>query len=240
MGNIVIDIGNTHIKAAVFQSGKLIWRKESAHVQAISEAIQSFDVQQGMICSVAQDPRELMNALPSGLALSVLSPETKLPFQNRYATPKTLGMDRVAGVCGAMSLFPDTNCLVIDAGTCITYDFVTADRNYLGGAISPGLHMRLKAMHQFTAKLPDLQIDEVPEQWIGDSTKASMLSGAYFGMLGEINETIRRYEDQFGSVQSVICGGDAHKFDKRTKKSIFAAPDLVLVGLNHIIESYAQ
>lgn len=240
MGNIVIDMGNTQTKAAIFKDGSMIWKGENTSVQAIAETIQNFDVRQGMICSVAQDPYKLINALPAELTLSVLSPETKVPFLNRYTTPQTLGMDRVAGVCGAMQLFPDTNCLVIDAGTCVTYDFITADRNYLGGAISPGLHMRLKAMHHFTAKLPELQIDEAPDQWIGDSTKASMLSGAYFGMLGEINEMIRRYEDQFGSVQPVICGGDAHKFDKRTKKNIFAAPDLVLVGLNHIIESYAQ
>lgn len=235
---LVVDLGNTRWKAAVFEDGVLLSNKvvfTEDNPEPLQILLKTWKPSHSILGSVAGDSDALKALLQQYTSLISLSPQLIFPFINEYATPQTLGMDRVAGVAGAQTLFPAQNCLVIDAGTCITFDFITASNRYLGGAISPGLQMRLKAMHAFTQKLPDLQFEQ-PVNFIGDSTRNSMLSGAYFGLLGEINDTIVRYEEQFGEVQVLLCGGDAALFDKRTKKSIFAAPDLVLHGLFKILQ----
>ncbi|MES2779844.1 MAG: type III pantothenate kinase [Bacteroidota bacterium] len=234
---LVVDIGNTRSKAAIFEDKRLLSEVIvfTDDLQPVQSLIEKYQPTHSIWGSVAKESEALITLLQQQTITLKLSPEIIFPFQNEYATPHTLGMDRAAGVAGAMQLFPAQHCLVIDAGTCITFDFVTKDKRYLGGAISPGLRMRLKAMHTFTQKLPDLSFEQ-PDNYIGSSTKGSMLSGAYFGLLGEINDTIARYEEQFGEVQVVLCGGDAALFDKRTKKSIFAAPDLVLHGLFKILQ----
>lgn len=234
---LVVDIGNTRSKGGVFEDGVLlsevlVFGDDLLPLQTL---IETWNPTHSLVGSVAKDSQVLMDLLKQHTSAIQLSPDLIFPFKNEYATPQTLGMDRVAGIAGAVQLFPEKNCLVIDAGTCVTFDFVTNDNRYLGGAISPGLNMRLKAMHTFTQKLPDL-LFERPDNYIGDSTRSSMLSGSYFGLMGEINETIARYEEQFGEVQVLLCGGDAAMFDKRTKKSIFAAPDLVLNGLFKILQ----
>jgi type III pantothenate kinase len=162
-----------------------------------------------------------------------------VPFFIDYGTPQTLGMDRVAAVAGALYHFPGQASLVIDMGTCVTYDFINKEGHYLGGAISPGLKMRLRAMHDYTQKLPLAELSDAPEEFIGSSTVACLQSGAYFGLLGEINDTVERYEGRFGTLNVLLCGGDTPLFDKHTKKSIFAAPDLVLFGLHKILQLHA-
>ncbi len=235
--SVVVDVGNTKVKAAFFSAGALVEviRFDITDAQPLLDLVVAHKPSQSLLCSVAGNPQQCIEVLEQHTTCKRLSADLKWPFTSAYATPQTLGMDRVAGVAGAQAFYPNTACLVIDAGTCITYDVVTAEGVYQGGAISPGLQMRLNAMHTFTQKLPQITFEEISNV-AGDSTRNSMLSGAYFGMLGEIDGFIERYEALYGPLQVLICGGDAHLFDKHTKKSIFAAPDLVLYGLNKILE----
>jgi len=140
----------------------------------------------------------------------------------------------LAGACGAIQLFPSENNLVIDAGTCITYDFVDSGSNFLGGGISPGLMMRFQAVHTFTAKLP-LVSPTADARLIGESTESSIQSGVVNGVIAEIEGIIRRYEEKFPGLRVILCGGDAGFFENQLKASIFAIPDLVLIGLNSIL-----
>lgn len=164
-----------------------------------------------------------------------LSFQTPLPFKILYQTPVSLGKDRIAAVAGAYSLYPDRNILVIDAGTCITYDILTADGKYPGGAISPGIQMRFKAMHTFTGKLPLIEPDDF-YGLIGQTTHESMRSGVFNGVIAEITETIRLYKEKFDNLLVMMTGGDYQFLHNKLKISIFAAPDLVLLGLNEIFD----
>jgi type III pantothenate kinase len=164
----------------------------------------------------------------------ILGPSLPMPIQIRYATPETLGVDRIAAACGAIALFPGKNCLAIDAGTCITYDFIDHAGNYWGGGISPGIEMRLKAMHTFTTRLPLVKVNQ-QASLIGNSTESCLQSGALFGVLGEIEGIIQKYDQNYQELKVIICGGDISLFENQLKPTIFAAPDLVLMGLNRIL-----
>jgi type III pantothenate kinase len=164
-----------------------------------------------------------------------LSFQTPVPFTNRYKSPVTLGKDRIAAVAGAVSQFPGRNVLVIDAGTCITYDFINDRGEYFGGAISPGIRMRFKAMNTFTGKLPLIEPEEF-DGFIGTTTGESMQSGVYNGISAEINGFITQYMDNFDDLVVIITGGDHQFLHNKLKISIFAAPDLVLLGLNEIFD----
>jgi type III pantothenate kinase len=233
---LVIDIGNTKAKAGIFNAGNLLeeFLFETKNTNEIESILSKHKITHSIISSVAQPVEELEKILQQKTIFTKLSSQTILPFTNKYATPATLGMDRVAAIAGAMHYFSNTNCLVIDMGTCITFDFITANNEYLGGAISPGLQMRLKAMHHFTQKLPDVSFKTV-DDFVGNSTESCMQSGTFYGILSEINETINRYEQRYGSIQVITCGGDSTLFDKHIKSNIFAAPFLVLYGLNKIL-----
>jgi type III pantothenate kinase len=165
-----------------------------------------------------------------------LSAEVKLPIQLKYKSPQTLGMDRLAAVVAANSLFPNTNLLVIDAGSCITYDFIDANANYLGGGISPGLTMRFKALHTFTGRLPliDWKLNDQTDL-IGIDTESSIVSGVVHGFRNEIEGTIAHYQKRYNDVKVIATGGDVKGFEFLTKKSIFANPNLVLIGLNELL-----
>ena len=164
----------------------------------------------------------------------VLNYALPLPVKLLYRTPETLGVDRIAGACGASFIFPDMDCLVIDMGTCINYEFVDSKSNYHGGAISPGVEMRMKAMNTFTTRLPLIKVTEDFEL-IGDSTESCMQSGVVNGVLGEISGVISKYLKIYPALKVILCGGDAALFENQLKPPIFAAPDLVLMGLNRIL-----
>jgi type III pantothenate kinase len=237
MSHISIDIGNTLSKVGIFYGDILhknsIFKNED--VEGIKDYVLANQAEHIILSSVTKSSNELINCLKDLAPILLLSHETALPFSNNYKTPKTLGMDRVAGMAGALHFYPNTNCLVIDAGTCVTYDFVSKDGIYLGGSISPGLLMRLKAMHEFTGKLPLLDY-EVIEDWIGKDTQTSMLTGVIWGMVNEINGFIARYDEAFGDLKVIITGGDAPKFVKHLKNNVFAEPNLLLFGLNKILK----
>ena len=237
MSNISIDIGNTLSKVGIFDEEVLLKNAvfQNEDVQGINTYVEANQADHIILSSVAKSSNELVNILKGLAPIILLSHETPLPFSNNYQSPKTLGMDRLAGVAGALHFSPNTNCLVIDAGTCITYDFVSKGGIYQGGSISPGLHMRLKAMHEFTGKLPLLTYQEI-EDWIGKDTQTSMLTGVILGMLNEINGFITCYDEAFGDLKVIITGGDAPKFVKHLKNNVFAEPNLLLFGLNKILK----
>jgi type III pantothenate kinase len=236
--NLVIDIGNSRIKCALFGQDKLVETRifEYGEEEAIPEWAKPDQVKEVLLSSVSGKEKGVENALRhAGIAWRKLGPDTPLPFSSMYLTPGTLGMDRVAGIAGALFLHPGLDVLVIDAGTCITFDFLNAEGRHLGGSISPGLHMRLGALSHFTGKLPLVPFREISD-FIGNSTETAILAGVFYGLLGEINETISRYEERFGNIHVILCGGDTERFGKHLKKDIFAAPFLVLYGLNKILE----
>lgn len=231
--NLIIDYGNTTAKVGIFDDHALVEKYTFYEVEKLKDflALRLFD--HAIISSVSYDPNEIVSWLKVSRSF-ILHAQLPLPINNLYKTPSTLGVDRLAGVCGSLELFGDTNTLIIDAGTCITYDFIDSNKNYLGGAISPGLQMRFKAVNQFTSKLPLVEVKDNPDL-IGNSTETCIQSGVILGMIGEIDGNIMRYLDKYSDLSVVLCGGDAAFFENKLKASIFAAPDLVLIGLNRIL-----
>jgi len=164
-----------------------------------------------------------------------LTEKTKIPIRNGYKTPRTLGKDRLAAVIGAYYMFPKKPCLVIDAGTCITYDFLSKAGTYLGGGISPGMMLRFKAMNDYTAALPLASFSK-KAKYIGKNTKESLQSGAQWGFLLEIEGFINKYREQYPGLQVILTGGDSEYLSKNLKTKIFVNPNLVLDGLNKILK----
>jgi type III pantothenate kinase len=164
-----------------------------------------------------------------------LNSETKLPFTNRYETPKTLGVDRLALVSASVQKYANKNVLIIDAGTCITYDFINQSNNYLGGAISPGIRLRYKSLNNLTANLPLLRTDK-PKTITGNSTEASIHSGVVFGVVKEMDGIIDQYAEEYLDLTVILTGGDAKFLLNQLKNSIFANSDFLLEGLNFILD----
>ncbi|HEY0771802.1 MAG TPA: type III pantothenate kinase [Sphingobacteriaceae bacterium] len=231
--NLVVDYGNSAAKVGIFDHQNLVENRAFESLESLQRFVSTSAVDAILISSVKEDPEKIL-AQSKAEKKFVLTPDLPLPIQNKYATPRTLGMDRIASACGAWALFPRENSLSIDAGTCITYEVLDKNGNYRGGAISPGLSMRFKAVHTFTAKLPLISPKEnVP--LIGDSTETSIQSGVINGLVAEIEGFISRYQKEFGSLRVILCGGDARFFENQLKASIFASPELVLIGLNSIL-----
>lgn len=235
---LIIDFGNTLQKLAVFLGKEIILKETFRKLppETLAYFINEHGPFDGIIqSSVVIHTRELEEILARAGKFILLTDQTPLPVKNSYETPKTLGKDRLAAVAGAHALFPGRNCLVIDAGTCITYDIITKDGEYLGGGISPGIQMRFKALHTFTGKLPLIEPDEF-DDLIGKSTRESILSGVYNGITGEMTGIISRYHEHFENLTVLITGGDHQFLYNKLKISIFAAPNLVLQGLNEILD----
>lgn len=233
---LAIDIGNTRIKLALFKNEKLfqkvIW--DSWSVAKIEEFAYNHLVKKIILSSVKTVPEDILNFLTQNFDFLQLTAETPLPIYNKYQTPKTLGKDRLAAVVGAYRFFPKQNCLVIDAGTCITYDLLTAEKNYLGGNIAPGIGLRMRAMHEFTAKLPLIERGEQDQIW-GISTETALRNGGQYGAAYEMQGFIDACEAEFGRMQVILTGGDADFFGKALKTKIFVRPNLVLWGLLEIL-----
>lgn len=237
---LAIDIGNTRIKLGFFLGNELMEMDTLNAIQELDVALENKQINHAVISSVGVGADEVVEFLSKkGIQVLRVSHQTLLPFQLNYATPHTLGMDRVAAVAGAQHFFPNTNCLVIDVGTCITFDFISAVGIYEGGAISPGLDMRLRAMHEFTQKLPQPELNW-PASFEGKSTEQSLLSGVCIGVVDEIEGRIARYAGQYGQIQPVICGGNTDLLAKHIKNNIFAQPALVLFGLNQILQFHVN
>jgi type III pantothenate kinase len=232
--NLTIDLGNTFAKVGIFDHRDLKEKTLLKSSDEVREFIQNFSGDNIIISSVAADPSALLEASSHLKKVVILSQTTQVPVEIQYKTPATLGVDRIAAVCGALDLFPKANCLVVDAGTCITCEFIDSQGKYWGGAISPGLSMRFKAMNTFTARLPLVEpVDNPP--LIGDSTVSSMQSGVIHGVVDELDGAIKRYSEKFDDLKVILTGGDCRFFENKLKASIFAVPELVLRGLNSIL-----
>ncbi len=232
---LAVDIGNTKIKAAVFEGAALVsgfvFDKAGAAENIVEIFKQYPEISESVLSSVGKDETGLLSQLEKRSSLMVIGHNSAFPFQNSYATPDTLGIDRMVLSAGAVLMYPGKNRLVIDAGTCITYDFTDSNNNYRGGAISPGLQLRYSGMHNFTAKLP-LLYPEMPQNYIGDSTAASMHSGVVNGVLHELEGFMRQYNEQYQELTIILTGGDADFLAKRLKNTIFANSNFLLESLN--------
>lgn len=230
---IVADFGNTRCKVGMFHGSECLGSRVIV-LDELADVLNQNMPEQMMYCTVRPIESTLLSEWESICPVLKLTHQSRLPVKIQYNSPETLGMDRLAAVCGAQLLFPGKNVLVVDAGTCITYDFLDENGVYHGGSISPGLRMRLRAMHELTGSLPQLDF-EFQDKWPGTDTKTSMLSGVHWGVLGEYLEMERQMHAINDNLISVFTGGDAPFFEKVLKKEIFADPNLVLTGLNHIL-----
>jgi len=235
--NLVIDIGNTQIKVAVFQQTILIFKDQFHSDEIISRVLsvtEQYDIKKSIISHVTNLDQAVILELKKLVNLIELTYETKLPFNNKYLTPKTLGVDRLALIAGAQGQFPNKNVLVIDAGSCITFDFINQDGKYYGGDISPGIEMRYKAVNHYTANLPLLKKTEIlPE--MGNSTQNAIHRGVLNGVIQEIEGLISQYRTKYQKLTVVLTGGDTIFLAKNLKSSIFAIPNFLLEGLNSIL-----
>jgi type III pantothenate kinase len=231
MLQLALDIGNTSIKAGLFQQNELLEKKLFTEQEEVREWWQGKNISKAIISNVG---KEWVLPIPFP-TFFFGEKELSLPIQNAYKTPHTLGKDRLAAAIGAHSIFPGYPCLVVDMGTCITYDFVTERATYLGGAISPGLNMRFRAMHEFTARLPLIEEIKSEPELIGNTTEECMLSGVLNGIYFEMEKTIDTYTSKYPGLKVLLCGGDVPFFESIIKGHIFAFPNLVLQGLNHTL-----
>lgn len=242
---LVIDQGNTLIKIGLYRNDDLIDFRTFSKIsgEQLNLLMDEFELKGGklipvrysILSSVANNSSEIEKILGLRTTLYKMNNKLHLPFSVHYETPETLGNDRIAAVAGGMNLFPGQDLLVIDAGTCITYDFINKLGEYKGGGISPGLHMRLKALHTFTGKLPLVDLSDYIEL-IGTTTKKSILSGVVNGIIEEVKGFIGCYKELFPGLKIILTGGDSNYFDKYVKNNIFAVSNLVLTGLKDILK----
>lgn len=243
--NLVIDEGNTLIKVAVYDGGKQqffeAFEKDNFQQQFLARVLLQ-GCTHAIIATVVAEAEERFSFLSSLVSHCVMmSAQTPVPFFNRYATPHSLGIDRIALVAGAVSRFPHHNTLIIDAGTCLTFDFVNKKNEYLGGAIAPGIAMRLKAMHHFTSKLPLISEQDFDnQQFIGTNTQDCILSGVYNNIVCEIDGVIAQYTQKYPDLTTILTGGNQIYLEKRIKNRIFAGSFVLLEGLNAILEYQKQ
>lgn len=235
--NLIIDIGNSVAKLAIFDGGKLVevFRGSNHSLDCLPMLCAKYPFRQGIIASVitlSNTIRRQLGKLP--FKMIELSHETPIPIVNLYDTPQTLGMDRLAAVVAANEQKPGHDILVIDAGTCITYDFINAKGEYKGGNISPGMRMRFKALNVFTDKLPKVNAKgEVP--MYGQSTETAIRAGVIRGIEFEMSGYIAHLQKNYPSLFVFLTGGDEFSFETNLKNVIFADRFLVLKGLNRIL-----
>ncbi|WP_373075354.1 type III pantothenate kinase [Zeaxanthinibacter enoshimensis] len=237
--NLIIDAGNTQVKLAVYNRNAIADYRTAAMGNFASEVKSVFkqfpNIRYAMVSSVTCLDKTAMNVLSIFCKVFVLDHSFKMPFKNSYASPATLGVDRMALATAAFYHNPNGNTLVIDAGTCVTYDMVNDYGEYLGGAISPGLRMRYKALNQQTANLPLLEpVDMIG--FIGNTTDSCIHSGVINGMCQEIDGIITQYRERFSYLTVILTGGDGQFLSKRLKNTIFAHSKFLLEGLNYLLE----
>jgi len=234
--NLCIDQGNTLIKAALFDDTKLIkhFSIESDFDAGLSGILDKFSVDRAILSSVAAFPVDaILSSRVKDLVL--FTHKTPVPVVNTYQTPETLGKDRLAAIVGANWLKPETDLLVIDAGTAITFDFIDAQGVFHGGNIAPGLEMRAKSLHQFTGRLPLVEL-HTEVDFTGKNTNDAIIAGIIYGAAFEIDGYIDRLLLKYPKLCTFLTGGSSFYFDGKLKNPIFADKNLVLTGLNRILQ----
>lgn len=234
---LVLDFGNTFQKCAIFNDNEMIGfqKFQDISVKEIIKFTSSYkNINSCILSSVINTNAEIINWLSRQYYFLELNNYTPIPIANLYKSPKTLGKDRLAAAVGIANMAPQQNALSIDVGTAIKFDIVNSQGEYIGGSISPGLHLRFKALHNFTAKLPLLNYNHV-HNLIGNNTETSILSGVMNGAIAEVNGIIGQYNSLFPNLKIFLSGGESIYFEKYIKSDIFAISNLVLIGLNEIL-----
>lgn len=233
----IVDIGNSFFKIASFDQHNLVKFNRYPNEELHLLPVYLEEYKNVIISSVVSN--NLTKHINFQNNVILLNTKTKLPIRLKYATPDTLGNDRIANAVAAKAIYPESNVVVIDVGTCITYDIINSNKEFLGGVISPGINMRLKSMHEFTGKLPLLEPDyNTKKNGIGKSTKDCMLEGSINGTIKEIDGFINEYKQLFNNLIVVLTGGDSKylkNVDFSQKNSIFADQFFTLKGLNEIL-----
>ena len=235
---LVLDFGNTLRKASVFQGDSLVELQStnSDIVNIIETFKQKYpQMNRAVLSTVVQIDLHLLHYLKENFQFLLFDHEVNIPIKNAYKTPLTLGKDRLAAAIGAYKLFPNRNVLIIDAGSSITYEILTKDARYIGGAISLGIQLRAKALNHFTDQLPLVE-PRLQVKLVGDDTESCLQSGIVNGAIAELSAMIQAYENQFSDLKIILTGGDAIYFEKSLKYNIFASENLVLEGLNYILD----
>ena len=235
--NLVVDIGNSSLKVAIFDKkliiSKFIYTNQSLNI--FSDIFKNNLIDNCLISNVSTIDKNILDFLKINSNLFSINESINLPFINLYKTKNTLGHDRIALVSAAAIDFPDQNTLIIDTGTCITYDFKNSENEYLGGGISPGIQMRFKSLNSQTSKLP-LSTINLDYKLIGDDTNSSINSGVVHGVISEINGIINQYQERFKNIKIILTGGDSNFLLKKIKNTIFADQNFLLKGLNYLLE----
>ena len=237
MTTLCFDFGNTRLKCAVFNASSIteVITLKNDNDDTIEGLVKKYQPQKTILSSVIEHNPSLEKILSASSKFHKLSHKTKLPFTAPVSKPETIGADRLALSVAAVYFYPQKNNLVIGLGSCITYNFINKNNQFLGGSISPGMEMRFKSLQTFTAKLPLIQPD-----WnfplVGYDTKTNILSGVMLGMAKEIDGIIDAYADKYSNFNVLLTGGDAPYFARHLKSKIFADPDFIFKGLYAISE----
>jgi len=235
--NLIFDIGNTATKMAIYNGYEKItsFRTRQFSCEKLQEILSLYKINKAIVSTVRDIPEFIIDIATLDIPfVYVLSHHTKLPFKNEYETPETLGADRIAAVAGAFYMYPGRNVLIIDAGSAVTYDYLSG-KTYKGGNISPGLSMRFKALHRFTKRLPHVSTTEKINS-PGKNTLEAITAGVINGLIYEINEYIRTFEEKNIDFMVLLTGGDSGYLKERLSYKVSYQPDLVLAGLNYILE----
>ncbi|MCX6302712.1 MAG: type III pantothenate kinase [Bacteroidia bacterium] len=241
--NLIFDIGNTSTKMALFEGRKKVTslRTKQFNCEKLQKIFESYlkKIDKAIISSVRDTPDFIIDLATMGIPyVHILTYQSKLPFKIEYETPETLGPDRIAAVAGAFSLFPGKKVLIIDTGSAVTYEYLSG-KTYKGGNISPGLSMRFRALHKFTRKLPLASTTEKYSP-IGRNTHEAITAGVINGMIYEINEYIRTFKNKHTGIKVILTGGDAGYLKDRINHKVTYMPDIVIDGLNYILEYNAK
>ncbi len=240
--NLVIDHGNTATKIYFFNNNQISKNYTILNTEVtkiLPKLIKEQPVERAIYSGVGKGLEQFLEDLKKSTNLLIFNHLTPIPIKNSYKTPQTLGTDRLAAAIGANYLFPNDNILIFDIGTALTVDLVTDSAEYLGGNISPGPLMRLKALNYFTARLPLVELTE-PQNFIGQSTKEAILNGVVWGIVNEINGYIETLQQNFKNLRPILTGGYAEFFGKKMKNPIFVYVNLVPIGLNRVLEFNKQ
>lgn len=237
--NLIIDLGNTRIKLAVVNDhGEILQverRLKRYALKIIGQVVKKYAINNAILSSTTHPDVQLLEILARIPNFIILDEKVTIPIQMAYKTESTLGKDRLAAAVGAFKQFPQENTLIIDMGTCITMDMITEAGVFIGGNISPGIQMRLKAMHRFTAKLPLVKAINT-HLLFGNSSETALQNGAVRGSLYEMEGVIEAVKAQYEKINVILTGGDAFFYENWSKIEIFASPDLVIEGLNEILK----
>ena len=240
--NLCIDQGNSSTKAGLFESDELVGQHlfEKFDQQEINFLFKKYNINNCILSSVILRNDKIIDILKNKTSYFIeLTQYTPIPIKNKYKTPETLGKDRLAAVIGANFIKPDSALLIIDAGTAITYDFIDAENTYHGGNIAPGINLRLRSLHEFTKKLPLVE-PNIDSPLLGDDTKSAIISGAIHGIVFEIDGYINTLKIKYPKLSTFLTGGSFFYFDTKLKNAIFAERNLVLIGLNRILQYNVQ